>query len=216
MILQCPSCFAKYFIDNGAVKGTLHRKLRCSKCSYQWTQSSHKENSAVIKNKEKVGSVRNNNQLAQDSRINYAILFNLFVVLSMFVLFVLFFYDSLPVAMRSNIYNALPFKVSNIIDTGNMFFDKLSIENSQYKSQYNIALKGFIVNNSNKVKVVPPIRICLDNAVNKCIKSYYIRSNGKVIEPNTREYFYYRIIDVDHEVDRVVVDMGNKIELMLR
>ncbi|CAK8163338.1 hypothetical protein CAXC1_330098 [Candidatus Xenohaliotis californiensis] len=212
MILQCPSCFAKYFIEDKLLNSSQCREVKCMKCCYQWIHNAtevgiDKVNISKIDAAVKANSYRN---------LNYSMVLNTVIVLLVVLCFALFFHNEFPLQLRCKIYNSLPFKVAHITDTQGIIFDGLEVENSNYKMQHNIAIKGFIVNNTNKIKIVPPIRICLDDHEQKCIKNYYIKSSGKVIAPKEREYFSYRIVDVSSGIDKAVIDMGNKIELMLR
>lgn len=218
MILQCPSCFAKYFIDENFMKSSKHKNVKCTKCHYQWSLDKQKKNENIIanNNKKKVAKYDKKAINIDMKNINYAFVLNFLFVFLLISTSIIIFHDDLPVKIRAEIYNSLPFKLANIIDTHGMLFENLKIENNEYNSQNNVNIKGFIVNNSNKIKIVPPIRICLGNESKKCMRSYYIKSNGKAIGSRSKEHFHYKIVNVESEIDRIVIDMGNKIELMLR
>ena len=145
----------------------------------------------------------------------YFMLMSFFFISCIFVSVMLLFNDVLPASASKKFYNSFVFKALDISDVKGLHMDDLHIIRDSFDHGV-VTINGAIVNGSSSNKMMPFIKIVLKDDSDKVISNYSIKPNGKVIVPGSHEKFSYQLINFPDKTEKVVVDMGNKLDVMLR
>ena len=145
----------------------------------------------------------------------YFMLMSFFFISCIFVSVMLLFNDVLPASASKKFYNSFVFKALDISDVKGLHMDDLHIIRDSFDHGV-VTINGAIVNGSSSNKMMPFIKIVLKDDNDKVISNYSIKPNGKVIVPGSHEKFSYQLINFPDKTEKVVVDMGNKLDVMLR
>ncbi len=188
MKISCPTCFSSYKVLKGSIGEG--RKVKCGTCGHRWFQDNSKK---VYVNQELV---------------------LIFVFFAFFSVFIILFHEVLPFKCSHFVCDT---KISNLLNIKCSSGIKFSDLNFFYmNNNEDLFIDGAINNYSKHSRVMPDIRISFRDVRNKKVNEFKIKSNGKIISPNSQENFQYKLLDISSDFDKIVLDLGNKMEMLLR
>jgi len=200
MIVSCPSCATRYLIDPGALGGE-GRTVRCAKCSHTW----HEEPPAdmpkrvdILLPSDEPRAVPFGSNLpavvARRQQVNrlgwLAVLVTVIIIIVGGVLARGLIVDAWPPAGK--LYLAIGLGVEQS-DTSGLILNARSTELLLEGGVPVLVARGEIRNNSDKRRVIPPIRIGLVNAENMEVKYWTFAAEKSELGPNSVTGFETRL-----------------------
>lgn len=188
MIITCEQCKAVYCIADKII-GNNKKQLKCCKCNYIWHYNPHA-------------------QISHKKPIYKKILSILFLSITLLLLNFIFFPEFLMnFGPAKDLYNKC-----GIYDSKDLL-----LEDFVFKIEEDILIaKGIIKNNSNESKFFPDIRyIVMDKDKNIIFKYHHI-SNRTMIKAEESIPIYTKILNLNSSAAFLQIDIGNKLELLLK
>ena len=204
MYIICPSCKTTFVVTPQQV-GPLGRKVKCSKCFKIWhaklniNLNTNLSNTTIsrplVSSKLEKGS-----NLPAVIPVKIPIYLYIFpIILAFLIIFIntVFFYDYAFAALKVN---------------PNLSIRDVSLEN--HLSQKRVIVHYKIFNKSQKVAVMPLIRVRLIDKNDKVIKSYTL-DNKIMLETQRHISIKTEFNSVPYTVNRFDITLGNKLDFML-
>ncbi|MDB2414367.1 zinc-ribbon domain-containing protein [Rickettsiales bacterium] len=239
MLLVCPSCHAKYAVKAKSV-GSEGRKVRCAKCKHKWHIEPPSEEELAM---EETGGT--SGPIPKGSNVpvivgppapiwaKAACGFMVFI----FIFTYSFFHGSGIV--RSSSFTSGYYGIFGIYDTSLFtFYDPeikgIGSDNSAQTAQEdeneevaakssidlektpNISITGTLMNESSDPRVIPKLRITVYDEEEKQIHLAYIESSGENIYSGESYKFEKTLEDLPKNSHKIVLDIGNNLDFMLR
>lgn len=192
MIITCKECKAVYCIAEKII-GQNSKMVKCTRCQHTWMVSNDAPSS--LKKPCKTSSKAN----AFISALLLLIIASISILL-----FPEFLIRFQPV---KNIYEKC-----GIYDSKGLLLDNISFTLNANE----ILIKGLISNNSLNTKAVPDIRYILLNKDKKIIFQYTHRSSKQLLKPAEVFPINSKIININDDATALWLDIGNKLELLLK
>lgn len=192
MIITCKECKAVYCVAEKII-GPNSKMVKCTRCQHTWT----------IKN-DSSDCDKKLPEAKSKSCIFTPILLAFIIAFISILLFPEFLIRFQPI---KSIYEKC-----GIYDSEGLLFDNItfSLNNNE------ILIKGLISNNSSNTKLVPDIRYILLNKDKKIIFQYTHHFTRKFLKPNEVFPINSKIINLNDNATALQLDMGNKLELLLK
>ena len=95
-------------------------------------------------------------------------------------------------------------------------FEKVKIVKSSFQKDKLLIISGYIKNNSDKVRIVPDLRVEFLNDNGAVLDKFIHDLPMKTIAPGETTKISNRIIDYPIEADKIALDIGNYLEFLLR
>ncbi|MGB4191220.1 MAG: zinc-ribbon domain-containing protein [Rickettsiales bacterium] len=196
MRINCEKCNSVYSIAEKII-GSNGRAVKCAKCSHSWMVYPQNKSQVSLKNTSK-----------NSSNIGYLkYLITLLLVTNLTIIF-LFFSD--------NLLNKPNFKsfygLFDVYDHEGIIIDNFKFK----KHNDEIYITGYISNTSAEDKIIPNIRYTLLNENNEIIFSFTSFSSKHVIKPQETWPVNTRLGNVKQNTSFIKIDIGNKLDLLLR
>jgi len=230
MILQCPSCNARFLVPDAAVPAE-GRTVKCGKCAHQWFTTRDPDAPAALAEPDFAAMAHAAAQEAMPSdptaapparitrrwrldvpiwplRIAAPVLAVMWVVMALFAYF--------PGGQTSMLFGGL-YRALGATDTRDLVFDAVVMERSTNGARTKFLLSGSIANQGAEPRLLPRARVQLKDADGKVVWSRQYPVDT-VIQPG--EVYPFRIEDVETtfagRATTIVMDIGNNFELMMR
>ncbi len=225
MYLQCCECSTRFVIQDSKIG--LGRTVRCGVCRYEWFQEGNHNTSAYDQDNflpapdrlEPLPEGSNVPAIIKGHSIFWQAILKALRPVSVILItigilaFLLmaqnYVVNFIPFAQ--NIYNYIGFS-----DNKDLVLDAVSFERKNGEYSNNFIIKGYITNNSNAEKLVPDMAIKIYSKEGNLLEKRLISGTKTVIKPKKDVYFAQNLEDVGSNANKIQIDIGNKIELLLR
>lgn len=155
MIVTCKACKKRYIIDSNKI-GNKGRKVRCINCGNVWDQLANNEEKDLAFYK--VSDFIKNNKNVNNKKFKILNFLSIAAIISIFIGIIL---------KRDEIIKLFPVlkpayeKIGFSMEAKGvgLSFEQVSLTSLNKNGKKILMLKGEIVNNSNKIKYIPPIYI---------------------------------------------------------
>lgn len=192
MIITCEQCKATYCIADKIVNSNM--KLKCTRCGYIW------------KHFKSLSSVNEGNfSIKSIIKKTFSILsLTITILLLNFIFFPEFLMNF---SLIKDLYNKC-----GIYDTNNLVLEDFmfSIEEGT------LIAKGLIKNDSTDDKFFPDIRYILTDKDKNIIFKYTSKSHRPLIKAGESVPLYTKILNVNNNAAFLQIDIGNKLELLIK
>lgn len=213
MILICEKCFAKYSVDSSLI-GAAGRVVKCTSCGHNWKQFLPEEAGKPQEKPEPiVKTAMVKTEEPKTSSFKY-------VLAAMFIL-MLCIPPALIFFMKDLTENNLVYKIYS--EVGLFKTDGVELQNLEFKKfedpetkKLILLVKGQVVNTTDERRKVPKIIIKLYDSNNKQMTSLEYKAPKERLKAGETIPFEPKINNVPDEVTKIVVDMGNFLELAVR
>ncbi len=205
MRITCGKCQAVYCISERVI-GSAGRIVKCAKCTHTWMVTTPSTSFAAHKTH-------------YDYKVNLPVLFKpalphyfkiIPITLALIIIFVglIFFSEKLINLQPAKII----YEKCGIYSTKGLLLNDFVIDTHENE----IAVNGFITNSSDEDKIVPDIRYILLNNNKEVIFRYTKPSSKEAIKANQTLPISAKITNVKAKAEYLQLDIGNKLELLLR
>ena len=223
MILQCPSCAARFLVADSMVPPS-GRTVKCGKCSNQWfvtsqasavgttdfaalTAQAYAEAAPQPHDPKQLPALPGRPLRAWPFQLAAGVLAVIWCMIAIYA-----YFPSWHTSFLSGIYTSLGATRTN----GLVFADvQMGSEMVGGRTRYTVA--GSIENNNSKPRLIPLVRIQIKDSEGEIILSKKYEVN-ETLEPGG--VYPFRIQDVEtsfgSRAASVVVDIGNNFELVMR
>ncbi len=201
MLITCEECGAIYCIAEKII-GSMGRKVKCTRCQHVWMIESKQAPSQAL-----------------DPCLNLPILYKpalpkalrlipIFLIFAIILINFIFFPELFTrVSLFRDLYQKCGFYSSDGLFLDNFIFELNKDE---------VLINGFIQNNSNENKMTPDVRyILLDKDKNEIFK-YTQKSSYKLLKPGESFSINTKVIHLKEDANMLQIDIGNKLELLLK
>ncbi len=208
MIIECPSCSAKFKLPDAALDAG-PRKMKCSKCAFMWTAHPPKVEApapaTLAPGPEPVAKPKTPSKLTP---LEFALAgFSSVLVAAAVVLAAMVFAPGL-----------LGFKNSNDLGFSAVHITAEKPDGGErFEPTESFIISGEVTNNGSAPKAAPLIRIKALTKSDDVVYTKTVKNDDKIIPPG--EVFHFSIGELkrlDPEITRFMVEMGSGYELMLR
>jgi predicted Zn finger-like uncharacterized protein len=224
MILQCPSCNARFMVPDAMIPPE-GRTVKCGKCAHQWfvdapepatpdfaalTQQAMDEPPTVelAPARHPVPAVKKRPLSLLPFKLAVPVLAIAWLVIALYA----YFPNGQHRAGLSGIYSA--FGVTN---TQGLVFADVTMEREKIGERTKFILAGSIANHDAQPRVVPAVRVQLKDSDNEIVWERDYEVNQEV---KAGEVYPFRIDNVEtafaERVTSIVLDLGNSFELVMR
>lgn len=227
MIVTCPNCEVDFVVSSEAL-GSSGRKVRCTKCKYIWFQNLPGETSLDTDNglrplQEVTAEEALPHEPAQQESViapeipeqpsKKSIYANIALAVSFVLwLFTLSIVNSNKfIAIGKWYYSAL-----GIYDDTGIVLHSISAEKIEEGTNKDLLVKGRIVNESEKEKIIPDVRITLIGEGREIVRTFTLDSHAASLAPGKSVDFENRVPELPGNVSAVIMDLGNKVNLASR
>jgi predicted Zn finger-like uncharacterized protein len=236
MIIVCPQCTARFAVKAEAI-GAKGRKVKCAKCANAWFQEPDAEALALLAAntppaadiaaapaqaapepaKEPEPEVAAplaegaNFPAVQKQKMKLADIayYAAAVVAFIFVLSLVSANSVLP--NLSGYYSLFGIYDSNDVALSDVAIQK--VEDGQFQD---LVVSGKIVNQSDKAKKMPNVRVIIYGTANEKLRSITLDSEGAKVDPGQGIDFQNRLVRIPKTSAKVVMDLGNSLDLASR
>ncbi len=211
MRIICEECRAVYCISERVI-GSAGRMVKCAKCAHTWMVTPPSTFFATHE-------TQSSNNQNYNFKVNLPVLFKpalprYFKIIPIILALLLIF--SGLIFFSEKLINLKPAKIiyekCGIYSTKGLLLSDFVIDSHENE----IAVNGFITNESDEDKVVPDIRYTLLNNNKEVIFRYTKLSSKQVIKANQTIPISAKITNAKAKAEYLQLDIGNKLELLLR
>jgi predicted Zn finger-like uncharacterized protein len=195
--------------------GKSGRRVRCGKCKHDWFQKLPQElYQETAPDPAEINLMHEGSNLpvivknSKDSAYTKLALYCSFL----FLIFTLSIVNSNKLIPFLGIY----YNSIGIYDDSGISLSDTSAEKITSASNKTLKLKGRIVNNSKIAKAIPNLRITLLSSNQKKLQSVMLNSNDAPLSPGEGIDFENKIPNLPDNVDKVIMDIGNAVNLAAR
>ncbi|MCE3233486.1 MAG: hypothetical protein K0R98_1743 [Rickettsiaceae bacterium] len=218
MIITCPQCSARFAVKTEAI-GEKGRRVKCAKCAHAWFQAPDVEALAALvaaAPQEPPVAVEpipqgSNVPVVHNHGMPLFAKFGLAAASFAFMLGMVIVNANSILPGFSSFYGAF-----GIYDSKQLALSDVTIQKIEDGNNQDIVVSGKIINESDKPKHLPNIRLTVLNANHEKIKTITLDSEGAKIEPGEGIDFQNRIARINKDSTTVVMDLGNSLDLASR
>lgn len=196
MRINCEKCNSVYSIAEKII-GSNGRAVKCSKCSHSWIVCPQNKSQTSLKNTPKISS-----------NIGYLKYLIILLLITNLTVICLFFSDKLLGQPNFKSF----YELFDVYDHEGIIIDNFKFK----KHNDEIYITGYISNTSTEDKIIPNIRYTLLNENNEIIFSFTSFSSKHVIKPQEAWPINTRLSNVKQNTSFIRIDIGNKLDLLLR
>ncbi len=223
MILQCPSCTARFLVADSLVPPA-GRTVKCGKCANQWfvsqegaavdgtdfaalTAQAYAEAAPQAHDPKQLPVLPGKPLKAWPFKVAAGVLAASWLVIALYA-----YFPSWHTGMLSGLYGAF-----GVTDTSDLVFADVTMEREDTEGRTKFVIAGSVANHGTKSRVLPTVRVELKDAEGNVIwgQKYPV---SEAIQPG--QVYPFRIDNVETSfADRassIVLDMGNSFELVVR
>lgn len=223
MILECPACENRYLVDPRAISGK-GRTVRCAKCKHQWFAAPTEEVEEALQAMEQVEEASPKTKpvppgssvpaaFAAAHRTPPALKWATCALLLAFMAVSAVYFRPLVIQLApvaAPVYAKL-----GLYDTSGIVIADLAYNKGQVDKKDNHELSGYLVNTSIEPRILPVVNVLLLGNEGIVLKRRTVAESGQ-LQPGERKFFNRAIETSPESVKRVVVELGNPLELKLR
>jgi len=216
MIITCPSCNSR-FVVKAEVIGEKGRTVKCAKCANKWFQEPDNEalNTAKETSSEPSGTepLKEGSNVPAEAGAKTPVYLKLSMAAS-----ILFLFITISVVSANSILPSMSFyyNIFGIYDTTDIALYDIKAEQVESGKYNDLLVSGKIVNESDKEKYLPDLRIEIYDEKNGKIKTVTLDSEGAAMQPGEKINFENRIPRIPNDSSVVIFDIGNKLDLASR
>lgn len=224
MILECPACSNRYLVDRRAI-GAGGRVVRCAKCKHEWTAMPPRDENAS-KFEEKVELQPENPELAPIPEGSSVPVITaaprkkpkgkvLALVASLLLLFCVSAVYFRPLVIAFLPASGKVYSLLGMYDTQGVVMTDLAYNKEAVRLKDLHHIEGYVVNTTQSSRTLPVLNILLfgkDDVLlrrRKLVEKYEMK-------PGESRKFEQVVESSPDSVERVVVEIGNPLELKLR
>ena len=216
MIITCPECSARFVVKAEAI-GEKGRKVKCAKCSHKWFQEPDKK--ALDAAKETTAEPKETEALKEGANVpaktgtKTPIYYKIALAASVACLLITITIISANSVLPSMGFFYNMFGIYDAKEIALYDIEAKQVESGKYQD---LVITGKIVNESERQKQLPNLRIVLYDEENSEIKSVTLDSEGASMQPGEAIDFENRIPRIPNQSTLVVLDIGNTLDLASR
>ena len=201
MLITCKECGAIYCIAEKII-GSMGRKVKCTRCQHVWMIESKRVPDQTLE------SCLTLPILYKPALPKALRMMPIFLVFMLILINFIFFPELFTrVSLFRDLYQKCGFYSSDGLSLDNFIFELNKDE---------VLINGFIQNNSNENKMTPDVRYILLDKDKKEIFKYTQKSSYKLLKPGESFSINTNIIHIKEDANMLQIDIGNKLELLLK
>ena len=218
MIVGCPNCSARFIVKAQAI-GENGRKVKCARCKHTWFQKPDLEvleaakQSNAVEEPEEVEPVPNgaNVPAVAKKRVSFAL--KLAAMVS-FIFFVL----TMSIVNANNILPSMAgyYSLFGIYDTTDIALYDIKVEKVESGNYSDVVISGKIVNESEQQQKLPALRMTIFSDAGEKLKTVTLEPQGSLMAPGEKIDFTDTIPRMPDSASKVVMDLGNGLDLASR
>ena len=224
MILTCPKCLTQYLLSASALVPD-GRKVRCSQCQHTWFQEALGD--AVEEELSPFPSAQEMAAPVQLPTVQRKISAPIAVKLGAIAALLLALIASV-FAFRNTVIETVPataglYKALSYYPTAGLTLEGMELTiTEQEDGKKTIALSGRIYNGAPQPRMLPRVMIKLLNAEGDILskldysQKLLEKGNPGIIQPQEQVHMDPRINNIPDVVKKLVIDVGNPVELAVR
>ena len=218
MIVGCPNCSARFVVKAQAI-GENGRKVKCARCKHTWFQKpdldvleAAKQSNSIDDPKE-ADPVPNGANVPAVARQKMSFLLKLAAMIS-FIFFVL----TMSLINANKVLPSMAgyYSIFGLYDTTDIALYDVKVEKIESGKYNDVLVSGRIVNESEQQKNLPALRMIIISEEGEKLKTVTLEPEGNVMEPGERFDFEDRIPRMPNNASKVVMDLGNGLDLASR
>lgn len=218
MIVGCPSCSARFIVKAQAI-GENGRKVKCARCKHTWFQKPDLDvleaakQSNAVEDPQEVEPVPNGANVPAVAKQKISFALKLAAMIS-FIFFVLTM--SLVNANKVLPNMASYYSLFGIYDTTDIALYDIKVEKVESGKYNDVVISGKIVNESEQQKNLPALRMTILSDDGEKLKTVTLEPEGNVMAPGEKIDFEDRIPRMPNNATKVLMDLGNGLDLASR
>jgi predicted Zn finger-like uncharacterized protein len=238
MIISCEKCATKYNV-NSAFIGLDGRKVKCTACKYIWHAVLPQEEQEKLKNEQPsqqnpVNSINSSEKVTPEkdqvlkqtksSSFMPAIIDRqvplwlkvapvTILLLSLAIYLVFYSHHLLKIVPQS----AGVYRYFGVYNTEGLILQDIALHKLANEGEYfDILIKGKIVNHSLEERHMPGLRLSILDEEGKNIVSSISNPDDSILTPGEEFVINNKITNLDKQAKYLAIDIGDKVELVLR
>lgn len=216
MIIICPACTARFVVKAEAI-GENGRKVKCAKCAHSWFQAPNTEALEAAKAAQPepaaVEPIPEGSNVPVVQKTRKPIVIKVAVAASVLVVLVLG-----SVLLANHILPAMGgyYSLFGIYDAKDIALYDVNVERVEEGQYQDLVVSGKIVNESKEEKHLPDLRLVIMDEEGNAIKTITLDAEDGMIAPGAAVDFSNRVPQLPKAAAKVVMDLGNKLDLAAR
>lgn len=215
MIISCEKCYATYVVSLASL-GQEGRMVKCAKCSFVWYAKPSSEEVNLISSSENNNFdqyLKSSLPVLQGPHVTliHKIMPLILVIAIMFTGLIMYSEKFSKISFLANIYEK--FKIS---DSKDIVFDNLIFQKINNVKNFDLAVQGDIINNSNQVKKIPLVKFTIYDEHRRELFSHILNLENKYLNPNEHYKLDNKLKNLSGNEKYLLLEMGNKLELLTR
>jgi predicted Zn finger-like uncharacterized protein len=218
MIIGCPSCSARFIVKAQAI-GDKGRKVKCARCKHTWFQEPDLEVLEAAKQSNAVDAPEDADPVPNGANVpavkKEGISF--YLKIAAMVAFICF---SLTITLinANNILPSMPsyYALFGIYDATDIALYDIKVEKVESGKYNDVLVSGKIVNESEIHKKLPALRMTIISDEGEELKTITLESDGATLSPGERLDFEDRIPKLPNNAAKLIMDLGNALDLASR
>ena len=238
MIITCEKCHIKFQIskEEAMILRDAGRVLKCGNCHHMWlaevsddlshidavTHEPHdielihklrddKSTAATLMSTVPAAPITKYDRVAHPPVTLKFILYGM-IFLCIFALTIIkkdYLYDN-AVILRPLL------SMMGLNDNRGLEFEKITIDKDSFLANNPLTISGYIINQSDKILVMPDIRISFIDAQGEVIETIISDIAVKSLSPQEKTKIAHRIRTYPKNTDKIILDIGNYLEFFIR
>lgn len=218
MIVGCPNCSARFVVKAQAI-GEEGRKVKCARCKHTWFQKPDMEVLEAAK-KANLADAPNEMEPVPEGANVPAITkegASWLLKIAAMISFVFFALTVSLVSANKILPNLSPYyELFGIYDTVDITLYDVKVEKISAGKYQDVLVSGKIVNDSDTEKKLPDLRMTILSEEGKKLKTVMLEFENSFIAPGEKVDFDDRIPQLPNNASKVVMDLGNSLDLASR
>ena len=218
MIISCPQCSSKFAVKAEAI-GEKGRNVKCAKCAHKWFQEPNKEELEKLKTQEiqqepdEVKEVPQGSNLPVVTNSKTPIYAKISLAASILIMAVV-----ITVMGANQILPSMSgyYSLFGIYDSGDIKLYDVEVKKIESGRYNDLLVSAKIVNESKGDKRLPNLRVSIYDNDENLLDEVTLDSEGTPIEAGQAIDFQNTIEKIPASSSKIVMDLGNKIDLMYR
>tara|TARA_B100001564_G_scaffold348443_1_gene350366 strand:- start:2114 stop:2779 length:666 start_codon:yes stop_codon:yes gene_type:complete len=221
MYATCPACDTKFVVPLKKIGEG--RKVRCSQCKHEWFQKPIAEDEDKKKAVSDAPSATDPIPEGGGLPSKFTNKNNIILIISKYATYTMAFVVFLSVLLMSGnaIIKAAPFtegffSLFGIYRSDGMKLYDITVERVKDGKFENLLINAAIVNESDNYRQVPDVRIRLHDKEGDVLTTHSISRKEQFLQPGDEASLSETITKFPQAASRVVLDIGNKLDLTER
>lgn len=218
MIISCTNCSARFIVKAQTI-GENGRKVKCARCKHVWFQKSDVEalkaamESNAVEVPKEIEPVPEGSNVPAIPKKKTSIFLKIAALISfIFFVFTLSLIASNKVLPKMSFYYSL----FDIYDSEDMALYDVKVEKVTSGKYNDVLISGKIANESETERRLPALRMTILSETGEKLRTVTLAPQGLVIKPKEKMDFSDKIEKLPNEAAKIVMDLGNPLELASR